>query len=299
METFHYQIIANLLAGKGLAKKKLEEIKNYLSEHGLTYRILEITKPTPISLIPADGKTQITKGVICIGGDGTVSETMGYIARRNIDLPIFLIPSGTANFLADNIGVKKDISYEKILSGTIKQYDLGVYEDSERKDFFLIGIGFGFEQKFLEIAKQHQKKFLGKLSYYLAAFIELFRLKSLPYQLVIDDKKVVSQSPMLTILNLKPKISRLFPLFLEKEVRPDDGLLDIMYVEQQNFLLSFLGVLFFHLLGRVDFALVKRFKAKKIEINSTGESKAQIDGEVKGVLPFKISVIPGGVKFLV
>lgn len=299
METFDYQIIANLLAGKGLASKKLEELKNFLDGHRLTYRVLEIVKPTPISLIPPDGKTHISKGVICVGGDGTVSETLGYMTKRNINLPIFIIPTGTANFLADNIGVKGDISYDKIMLGIIKKYDLGVYEDKEKRDFFLIGIGFGFEQKFLELAKQHQKKFLGKLSYFLAAFTELFRLKPVFYQLVIDEKKLNIASTMLSVLNLKPKISPFLPLFPETDINQVDGLLDILYVEHRNFILSFLGILFFHLLGRVDFGLVKRFMAKKIEISSSEKIKSQIDGEIKGELPFKVSVIPEGVKFLV
>lgn len=299
MESFDYQIIANLLAGKGLASRELEEIKNFLDEHRLTYRVLEITKPTPISLIPPDGKTQITKGVICIGGDGTVSETLGYMAKRKIKLPIFIIPTGTANFLADNIGVVTGVNYDKILSGRIKSFDLGVCEDKETIDYFLIGIGLGFEQRFLEIAKQHQKKFLGILSYFLAAASELFNLRPIPYRLVIEGEELNVKSTMLTILNFKPRISSLLPLFSEKDIKLGDGLLDIIYVEHRNYFLSFLGIIFFHLLGRYEFGLVKRFKAKRVEISSPEKVKSQIDGEVKGHLPFIISILSEGVKFLV
>ena len=296
---FDYQIIANLLAGKGFAIKKLEELKDFLDDRKITYRVLEITKPTPISLIPPNGDSHIQKGVICLGGDGTVSETIGYMVKRQIDLPIFLVPTGTANFLAENIGIKKDLSFEKILSGTIKSYDLGVYEDISRKDYFLIGIGFGFEQKFLEMAKQHHKRFFGKLSYYLAGLTELFRIKPVQYKFTIDAKAFSIFSPMVTVLNLKPKISRFFPLFSEGNIKPDDGLLDIAYVEHSSFFLSFLGILFFHLLGRYDLGLVKRLKGKEISISASVKIKSQIDGEIKGSLPFKISIISKGVRFLV
>jgi len=299
MAVYDYQIIANFLAGRGLAKQKLEKIKFFLESNNKTYRVLKIIKPTPISLIPSDGKTQITKGVICIGGDGTISETMGYLAKRKIDLPIFLIPTGTANFIAENIGVKINVSNNVLLKGVIRKYDLGVYEDAERKDFFLIGIGFGFEQRFLEMAKQYQKKFLGKLTYYLFATVELFRLNPSQYQVVLDKKNFDFKSTMITVLNLKPKISAFFPLFPEKDIKQDDGRLDFIYVEHKNFLFSFLGIFFFHFLGRIDLGLVKRFKAKEVEIKASEEIKSQIDGEIKGKLPFKISVIPGGVSFLV
>lgn len=299
METYDFQIIANCLAGKGRAKEELKSIKRFLRLHGKTYTSLEILKPTPISQIPQDGSLIVTKGVICIGGDGTVSETIELMLKRNWNLPIFIIPTGTANFIANSIGVRTNISYDKLLGGKFKEYDLGVCESQEGKDYFLIGIGLGFEQKFLEMAKQHQKKFLGKISYFLAALLELFKLHPLSYQLISDGLKTNIKSTMLTILNLKPKITTFLPLFPEKEITPEDGFLDIIYVEHKNYFQSFLGILFFHLLGGVDFGFVKRFKAKEVEIISQDEVKSQIDGEVKGKLPFRIRVIPKKVRFLV
>jgi len=299
METFDYQIIANLLSGKGLAKIRLEELENLLDQKDLTCRTLSIAKRTPISLLPEDGEVKINKGIICLGGDGTVSETIGYMAKRKLDVPIFVVPTGTANFLADAIGVRTNVSYDRLLNGKIKKYDLGVYEDKNRKDYFLIGIGFGFEQKFLEMAKDKSKKLMGKIAYSLAAVIELLRLKPHKYSLVLDGRTVKIKSAMLTVLNLKPKISFFLPLFLEKDILVDDGQLDIIYVEHKSYLHSFLGIIFFHAFGRMDFGLVERFKAKKIEISCEVESKSQIDGEVKGELPFKISIISEGVEFLV
>jgi len=299
MEIFDYQIIANLLSGKGLAKIRLEELENFLDEKGVTYRTLAIAKQTPISLLPTDGEVEIKKGVICLGGDGTVSETIGYMIKRKILVPIFIVPTGTANFLAEAIGVRTNIRYDKLFHGQIKKYDLGVYQDKDREDYFLIGIGFGFEQRFLAMAKDKSKRFFGKIAYYWAALSELLRLKPLAYQVVIDEKKLKFNSAMVTILNLKPRISLLLPLFLEKDILVNDGLLDFIYVEHQNYWYSFLGIFLFYVFGSLDFGLVKRMKAKEIKISCSELSKSQIDGELKGELPFKISILPAGVTFLV
>ncbi len=299
METFDYQIIANLLAGKGLTGKILKELEEFLSSNKLTYRVLAISKPSPISLLPPDGKTTIKKGVICLGGDGTVSETIGFMAKRKISLPIFIIPTGTANFLANSIGISLKNGFLGLFNGRIKEFDLGLYRDSEKEDYFLMGIGLGFEHKFLEMAKQHQKKFLGKISYYLAAIRELFRLRTVDYQLSVEEKQLNFRSPMVTVLNLKPKITRLFPLFLEKDIRSDDGWLDLIYVEHKNYLIDFLAVLFFHLFGSLDFGLVSRMKVKKVKINSPTGAGLQLDGEIKGKIPFEISVEKGKIQFLI
>jgi len=299
MKTYDYQIIANLLAGKGRAEEKLESLKKFLDLHQKTYTTVEIRKFTPISEIPPNPDTKIKKGIICIGGDGTVSETIEFMVKRNWNSPIFIIPTGTANFIANSMGIRTNVSYERLLKGSLKEYDLGISESLEGKDFFLVGIGLGFEQKFLEMAKQRQKKFLGKLIYFLAAFMQLFRLTPLPYRLVLGDRELNFKSSMIIILNTKPKITSLLPLFPEKQINPNDGFLDILFIEHKNYFYSFLGILFFHILGRLDFGLVKRLRSKKVGIYSNNQLKIQIDGEIKEAQSLKISIIPHGVRFLV
>lgn len=299
MGVYDYQIIANLLAGKGEARVKLKELKNFLEKKNKTFRVLEIAIPTPISQIPPDGSIKIGKEVICIGGDGTVSETLGFMDKRNLNLPIFIIPTGTANFIAQSIGVRTNASYDKLLDDQIREFDLGICQYNNRQDYFLIGIGLGFEQKFLALAKQKGKKFLGKLSYFLAAFFELFRLEPITYRVVGDGKEVNLRAVMITILSFKPKVLPFLPLFPEKDIKADDGKLDIFYVEHKNIFSSFLGILFFHILGRVNFGLVKRIRTKELFLDSSEKQKVQIDGELKGKLPLKIKIIPGGCSFLV
>jgi len=299
MNSYDYLIIANFLAGKSLAKEKLEELKSFLERKKSSFKLIKINKPTPISEIKFERSLKITKGVICLGGDGTVSETIELILKQGFNLPIFVIPTGTANFIADSLGINKKINFEKIFKGEIKKVDLGVCQYDGKKDYFLLGIGLGFEQKFLAMAKEKSKKILGKLSYFLAAFFGLFRLKPLPYKLSFNQKTFEFQASMLTILNFKPRALPFLPFFLEKDIKANDGKLDIFYVEHKNILFSFLGIIFFHILGRVNFGLVKRFKTKELILDSPSAQKIQIDGELNGKLPLKISLISEGVRFLV
>jgi len=299
MHSYHFLIIANFLAGKSLAKEKLEQLKNFFERKKCSSKVVKIKKPTPISEINFKKSLKITKGVICLGGDGTVSATIELMLKKGFNLPIFVIPTGTANFIADSLEINQKMSFKRIFEGKIKKVDLGVCQYDGKKDYFLLGIGLGFEQKFLAIAKEKSKKILGKLSYFLAAFLELFHLEPLPYKLSFDIKNLTFQASMLTILNFKPKVLPFLPLFPEKDIKANDGKLDIFYVEHKNNFHSFLGIIFFHILGRMNFGLVKRFKAKELIIDSPSEQKIQIDGELNGKLPLKVYVIPEGVRFLV
>jgi len=299
VEVYDYQIIANLLSGKGLARQKLAEIKGYLDSQGITYRVLELARRTPISQIPSDGRIIINKGVICIGGDGTVSETIGYVKKRNLDVPIIIVPTGTANFIAGLLGAREDLSPDRLLSGRGKNFDLGVYQCGAKTDYFLIGMGYGFEQRFLAIAKDTHKKLLGKLTYFASAFRELFRLKPINYRLKFDGKNLEVRAAMLVVLNFRPKLTAFLPLAVEEDVKYDDGALDVYLVEHKSFIHSFFGILLFHLMGKYTFGLVQRYRAKKVEIAADEPSASQVDGEMKGQLPVKISLISRGINFLV
>ncbi|MGB9637430.1 MAG: diacylglycerol/lipid kinase family protein, partial [Microgenomates group bacterium] len=180
-EEYDFQIIANLLAGKGEAKDKLEKLKNYLESQQQKYRVMVIETPTPISKIPEDGRIKIKKGVVCIGGDGTLSETVGYVLNNKIDVPIALIPTGTANIAAATLGLELEKNdFKFLLEGKVKEIDIGVAEYQNEKDYFVLGLGLGFEENFLRLTKERLKAKMGIFSYIFAAISELLSLKRIP-----------------------------------------------------------------------------------------------------------------------
>lgn len=290
VEEYDFQIIANLLSGSGEAQEKLIELKRFLKEHNLTYRCLEITSPTPISQIPSDGRIHIKKGVICLGGDGTVSETVGYVLNHQIAKPIALIPTGTANIIANTLGLEnKNGRFDFLLTEKIKTVDVGVADFERERDYFLLGLGVGFEENFLRLTKEKFKRHLGIFSYILAALSELLSLKKIPLELKIPGKTFRVEVCLLTILNLPPSILKFFPLFKFLEIDGTDKKFNLYYVEYRNFLSALWGTLIFHLLGSRNFGLVKSLSAEKITLTSPVICRTQLDGELRAALPVTIS----------
>lgn len=298
-EEYDYQIIANLMAGKGEAKRKLESLKKFLDKNGKTYRSLEIEKPIPISKLPTDGKIAIQKGVICLGGDGTISETVGYVINHKIDVPIVIIPTGTANIVSSTLGVPSTNDFEHILKEHVKEIDIGVAEYGIEKNYIILGLGLGFEENFLKITKEKLKSRLGIFSYLIAAFVELLSLKSIPVIIKTGGKELNKNICLLNVLNLKPKVFNFFPMFHKTEIVGNDGKLNLFYVEYKNFFQVFLGTLVFHVLGESKFGLTKEIVASEFEISSSQIVGTQVDGELRGNLPVKISLLPKTCKFLV
>lgn len=300
MEEYDFQIIANLMAGKGLSKQTLEKLKQFLQKHNLSFNSLEISQPTPISQIPNDGRARIKRGVICIGGDGTVSETVGYVLNNKIEVPISLIPTGTANIIASTLGMEsKESNFNFLLEKNIKEIDIGVADYEDEKNYFLLGLGLGFEENFLRLTKEKFKSKFGVFSYILAALSELLSLKKIPIVINNSEIQIKADICSLTILNLQPLILKSFPLFKNKQIKGNDGVFNMFYVGYKNYLLAFLGILFFHLLGRINFGLVKEISGKEFSIESPIPVGTQIDGELRRNLPVKISLHSQTCKFLV
>jgi len=299
-EQFDFQIIANLLSGKGEAKKELKKLEDFLKSNGQSYRVTLIDAPTPISKIPEDGRVGIKKGVVCIGGDGTVSETIGYVLNNKIEVPIVIIPTGTANIIAATLklGLKND-NFDFLLKENVKEIDVGVAEYLDEKDYFFLGLGLGFEENFLRLTKEKFKKKLGVFSYIFAALSELLALKKIPLVIQNSAVQIKTQVCLLTVLNLQPVILAHFPLFKNEEIKGDDGILDIYFVEYQNFFQAFLATLLFHIFGRMNFGLVKKVSGKEFSLESPALVPTQIDGELRGKLPVKISLLEKRAKFLV
>jgi len=296
MEEFDFQIIANLLAGDGETEEKLLKLKGFLSSRNQTYRVYVVDKPTQISKIPAGGEIKIKKAVVCLGGDGTISETVGYVLNHEIDSPIAVIPTGTANIVANTLGIENEKNFAFLLNKKEITVDIGVAEYAQEKIFFILGLGLGFEENFLKLSKEKFKAAIGIFSYIFAALSELFSLKKIPIEIICDQKNIKTNVCLLTALNLKPRILTVFPLFKDDSIKGHDQLINIFYVEYRNFFQAFFDTLFFHILGS-NFSFVKKLSGKEFLLKSPTIVGTQVDGELRGSLPVKISFFSNPCRF--
>ena len=292
-EEIDFQIIANFMAGKGEAKRKLSLLKNFLQSKQLSFRTTVIETPTAISKIPQDGRTKIKKGVICIGGDGTVSETIGYLLNNQIRSPLAIIPTGTANIIVNTLGLNlKEDKFDFLLADKTRKVDVGLVEYQDTKNYFLLGLGLGFEENFLRLTKERLKAKLGIFSYIFAAISELLSLRKIPLVIENSQIQVKTNVCLLTVLNLQPILLKLFPLYKNRMIKGDDGLLSLYYVEYWNYFQALLGTLIFHLFGQKNFGLVKEIFSSEFFLSSPSLVRTQVDGELRGNLPIRVTLLP-------
>ena len=103
--------------------------------------------------------------VVAVGGDGAVVRVATALAETRVALGI--IPTGTGNLLAGNLGIPHDPgkAARTVLTGRTRRIDLGrVTVDGADHDF-AVACGVGFDAEVIEATGTAQKLRWGKLAY--------------------------------------------------------------------------------------------------------------------------------------
>jgi diacylglycerol kinase (ATP) len=99
--------------------------------------------------------------IVLAGGDGTIRKVAGKLLDKN--LPIGVLPLGTANNIAKTLGLHPDnMGIEEIIEAwndkQTKSFDVGRLHGIRKTKFFLEGIGYGvFPRLMKEMEKQAKK----------------------------------------------------------------------------------------------------------------------------------------------
>jgi diacylglycerol kinase (ATP) len=113
--------------------------------------------------------------VITCGGDGTINEVINGLARSNV--PMALLPAGTANILAKELGIPWDIPHASrlITTGIIRRIALGVAIPADGNHsvtipaegrYFLCVAGVGPDGAIVHAVDDGLKKKAGELAYW-------------------------------------------------------------------------------------------------------------------------------------
>lgn len=233
--------------------------------------------------------------IIACGGDGTITEVAAALIRSEAKLGI--IPAGTGNMLASNLGIPLNIrdSIKVIKESYSKKMDIG----KVNKRYFTFMIGCGLNSAIIEKTSREKKRRLGFLAYYLEGIIRAISLPHVKYKIKLDDNKTIKVKALnLTVANKANIIGEAFSL------APDacsfDGKLDLIILSVVKNV-DYLRALW-NILTRQHFrnqSRMKRYKFEKAVITAIPKVKVQIDGDVLEETPIVVSVIPQAVNVFI
>lgn len=170
--------------------------------------------------------------VLASGGDGTVRAVSEVL--RGSRTPLAIVPQGTGNLLARNLGVplgRIDESVRAAFVGANRRIDLGVLkivrEDaSESEHVFLVLAGMGLDARTISATKATLKKRLGWLAYVDAGVRTMLTDRPLQIHYSVDGAPVKPLSVYTVMIGncgLMPGGVLLIP-----DAEIDDGKLDVV-----------------------------------------------------------------------
>src|SRR3984893_12880667 len=106
--------------------EEIEHAARILKEAGITAELPPTTGPGAAIRIARQAVDQRRGMVIACGGDGTINEIVNGLARSQV--PMALLPAGTANILAKELGIPWDIpqAARLIADGIVRRIAIGV-----------------------------------------------------------------------------------------------------------------------------------------------------------------------------
>jgi YegS/Rv2252/BmrU family lipid kinase len=225
------------------------------------------------------------------GGDGTVMEVAN--ALGGTDVPMAILPGGTANVMSVELGISADLAQALSLicgdAGRIRTVDMGRVRDQK----FMLRLGIGYWAEITKNAARESKNQLGNLAYILTAIQQLGKIKSARYRIKLDGNLVKVEGVACMIAN-SGSIG-LPGLKFSKTMDVSDGLLDVLVIRAAD--VSTLLSLAASTMGVVDNLL--HWQAREIELITDPPQSIECDGEILDPTPVSVSIIPRSLKVIV
>jgi len=244
----------------------------------------------------SDAFFDIDKGyryVLIAGGDGTIDCVVNEMKKRNIHLPIAILPAGTANDFANYIGMPHDVekACNQILKSHVKKVDIGKINDKYFVNVASTGLFTDISQKM----DMNLKNTIGKLAYYVKGLEQLPNFRKLKIKVSSDD--VIFDGDMYLMLVFNGQTAGNLKFAYNAKV--DDGLLDVIIIKagiMKNILNIFIKMLRNEHLEDVEGIVY--FKTNKLEIECFEDIVTDIDGERGPDFPLNIECKKGGISIL-
>ena len=292
-------LIFNPVSGYGNADSELAMIRETLDPH---YNLhVHFTTPS----LSAENLTQLAVDaeadlVIASGGDGTVSAVAGKLVGT--DIPLGIIPRGTANAFCMAIGIPTTLTPIRSACRIILDGYINVVDTARCNGMPMILLaGIGFEAEMVEKASRELKDQWGTLAYVMAGWRQLNEQDLFDVEMESEGETYTGQASALTVANAAPPTSVLAQGIGDVDYK--DGLLDctVAFPESKLQAVTTMLSVFGAALVKTpaNQANVHHGHIRSVKIQTSPPQKVVVDGEMIGTTPVEIECLPQSLRVFV
>lgn len=230
--------------------------------------------------------------VLVAGGDGTVRVVCAALAGTGT--PVALIPSGTGNLLARNLGVPldTDAALRLALTGRARPVDVVRCAWDGGEDRFVVMAGLGLDAQIMGSTNDELKKVIRSGAYAVAA-VQNAVPDPFTVTVTLDDGEPQQHDVVMALLGNVGTITGGMTLF--PDAAPDDGVVDLMLASPERVAdWARLGAQI--LIGKEmeGFTLLQ---ARKVRLEADSPVPCELDGDTEGqTSSLEIEVEPGALR---
>lgn len=270
----------NLRSGRGRILDSKDEILDVFRSYG--YDVVD--RPIVFERNPFAEGADYDLAVVA-GGDGSVNYLVNCLRRAGRDLPIGVIPAGTANDFAGALGMSRDPveAARQIAGGRIERVDCGRANDLYFVNIFSFGLFTTTSQRTPDLRKHRY----GKLAYLMEGIKELRRMHDIPLRIEADGRELAINSLITLIFN--GETAGGFRLARRSSIT--DGAFDCLLLERRSFLYA-CWTMIRYLLGGEPQA-IRHLHASQIVIRSAVQEPTDVDGQQGVAFPVQLQCLAG------
>jgi len=221
--------------------------------------------------------------VIIGGGDGTLN--LAAQALMDTQLPLGILPLGTANDLARTLGITPDVksAVRTIARGKTRKIDLG---DVNNHLFFNVS-SIGFSASLARNLTSQMKKKWGTLGYALSAIKILKQSRPFSATIIHDGVETAVKTVQISVGN-----GRYYGggMMVEQSAAPDDGRLDVYSLEVSHWWEIVMLFPFIRRGTHGRWRKVRAFSTTSLTIHTRRPHAINADGELIGQTPARFSI---------
>lgn len=274
----------------------LPELRRELERQGVVEPLwIEVPKSR---FAPKQVKRALDKGaelLVVWGGDGMVQRSVDALASAGSDVPLAVVPAGTANLFATNLDIPQDIEQAVAigLRGERRKLDAGRFNG----EHFAVMAGAGFDASMIRQADGKLKDRLGRTAYVLTGSKNL-RAKPFKAKITVDGAPWYAGDATCILVG---NVGRLFGgVDVFEDASPDDGRLELGVVHADG-VTDWVRTLARTAVGHAERSpLVQSTSAKKVTVKLNRKVLYELDGgDREKVKKFTVKVRPEAVTICV
>lgn len=287
------KIIVNPRAGGGKGRRMFPLLRQKLLERKISFHLQFSERPEHITHLTRQAQGEGYNLIIVCGGDGTAHYALqAMVGRRGV---MGVIPLGTGNDFAGNLGIGEDLDFacDLLLKGKVREMDV-IQVDSGP---YMAGVGgVGFDSEVNAMANKFSRYLPGKAAYVLPVLFKSITYRSKEISLRLDNENLQGPILMVAFGNMKSygRGMQITPL-----AATDDGLLDVCWIDPVNTfrLCRFFPTVFAG--EHIKMPEVHYYRSTTAHVESSVPLDLYGDGEFLGRTPFTLRVLPQSLGVLV